>query len=71
MRQLEDPRFLRWLEEKHAGREPAPEDFDSDAHPATDEERAEEWSLMKARMLIRLWRVWQEELAAEARARTN
>jgi hypothetical protein len=71
MRQLEDPRFLRWLDEKHRGRKPAAEDFDPEAHPATDEERAEEWSRIKARMLIRLWHVWQEELAEQARRRTN
>jgi hypothetical protein len=61
---LEDPDFLRHVEERSGGEkiEPDPQDFDMNAPVRTNAEAAEQYRLAQASKLIRLWREWRAGL---------
>ena len=61
MEDLEDPRFLRWLDNYTQGKPIRPDavDFDPNARLVTAGQRAEQYRLAQARARVRLWRAWK------------
>jgi hypothetical protein len=60
MKELEDPAFLQHLKQtQKTPIVPDDQDYDHEARPVTEAERAHEYRLSQARKLMRLYRVWE------------
>ena len=61
MQDLEDPLFLKWLDNYTQGKpvRPVAVDFDPNARLVTAEQRAEQYRLAHSRAMVRLWRAWK------------
>lgn len=61
MKELEDIKFLAYLEEQCRGSriEPDEQDFDATVHASTETEAAEQYQLAAARKIMRSYREWK------------